>query len=60
MSNKQKDELLKAQELCLRKEFSVAIGLNNEYITFCYYEEKLNGNSYFYQDLKENRVLGID
>lgn len=60
MSNKQKEELLKVQELCLRKEFSIAIGLNNEYITFCYNEEKLNGNNYFYQDLKENRVLGID
>ena len=60
MSNKQKKELLKVQELCLRKEFTIAIGLNNDYITFCYDEEKLNGNSYFYQDLKENRVLGID
>jgi hypothetical protein len=60
MSNKQKDELLKIQELCLRKEFAIAIGLNNEYVTFCYDEEKLNGNSYFYQGLKENRVLGID
>ena len=60
MSNKQKEELLKVQELCLRKEFAIAIGLNGDYITFCYDEEKLNGNSYFYQELKENRVLGID
>lgn len=60
MSNKQKEELLKVQELCLRKEFSIAIVLNNDYITFCYDEEKLNGNNYFYQNLKSNRVLGID
>ena len=59
-SNKQKEELLKIQKLCLRKEFSIAIGLNNDYVTFCYDEEKLNGNNCFYQDLKENRVLGID
>lgn len=59
-SKKQKEELLKIQELCLRKEFSIAIGLNNDYVTFCYDEEKLNGNNCFYQDLKENRVLGID
>ena len=60
MSNKQKEELLNIQELCLRKEFSIAISLNNDYITFCYDEEKLNGNNYFYQNLKSNRVLGID
>ena len=59
-SRKQKEELLKLQELCLRKEFSVAIGLSKDYVTFCYDEEKLNGNCYFYRDLKENRVLGID
>ena len=60
MSNKQKEELLKVQELCLRKEFSIAIGLNNDYITFCYDEEKLNGNKFYFSNLKENRVLGID
>ena len=60
MSNKQKDELLKVQELCLKKEFSIAIGLKNEYITFCYDEEKLNQNKFYFKDLKSNKVLGID
>lgn len=59
-STQQKEELLKVQELCLRKEFSVAIGLSNGYVTFCYDEEKLNGSNSFFEDLKENRVLGID
>lgn len=59
-SKKQKEELLKVQELCLRKEFSVAIGLSKDYVTFCYDEEKLNENRNFYLGLKENRVLGID
>ena len=60
MSNKQKTELLKVQELCLRKEFSIAIGLNNEYVTFCYDEERLNTDKFYFSDLKSNRVLGID
>lgn len=60
LSNKQKSELLKIQELCQRREFSVAISLNNEYIYFCYDEEKLNSTDYFYSNLKTNRVLGID
>jgi hypothetical protein len=34
--------------------------LNNEYITFCYDEEKLNKDKFYFSDLKENRVLGID
>ena len=59
-SKKQKEELLKIQALCLRKEFSIAIGLSKDYVTFCYDEEKLNGNCYFYENLRENRVLGID
>lgn len=60
MSNKQKSELLKVQNLCMKKEFSVAIGLNSEYISFCFDEEKLNKDQFFFSDLKENRVLGID
>ena len=59
-SRKQKEELFKVQELCLRKEFSIAIGLGKDYVTFCYDEEKLNGNCYFYKGLTENRILGID
>lgn len=43
-SKKQKEELLRVQELCLRKEFSIAIGLSKDYVTFCFDEEKLNGN----------------
>jgi len=38
-SRKQKEELLKVQEFCLRKEFSVAIGLSKDYVTFCFDEE---------------------
>ena len=60
MSNKQKQELLKVQELCQQKKFSVAIILDNENICFCYNEQKLNSTNYFYSDLKKNRVLGID
>ena len=59
-SKKQKEELLRVQELCLRKEFSVAVGLSKDYVTFCYDEEWLNGCRHFYNNLKENRVLGID
>ena len=59
-SKKQKDELLRVQELCLRKEFSVAVGLSKDHVTFCYDEEWLNGNKNFYNNLRENRVLGID
>ena len=59
-SAKQKEDLLKIQELCLRKEFSVAVGLSKDHVTFCYDEEWLNGNKNFYLGLKENRILGID
>lgn len=59
-SNKQKDELLKVQELCLKKDFAVAISLNNNYISFCFDEERINKEQFYFKDLKENRVLGID
>jgi len=59
-SKKQKEELLKIQELCLRKEFSIAVGLSKDHVTLCFDEEWLNGNKNFYSNLKENRVLGID
>lgn len=59
-SRKQKEELVKVQELCLRNEFSIAISLNNNYVSFCYDEEELNKNKFYFDDLKENRVLGID
>lgn len=32
----------------MKKEFSVAVGLGNEYVTFCFDEEKLNGDNCFY------------
>ena len=60
LSNKQKQELLKVQELCRQKEFSITISINNENIYFCYDETKLNSNTYFYSCLKSSRVLGID
>lgn len=60
LSNKQKQELLKVQELCQRKEFSIAISFNNKNIYFCYDEIKLNSTKYFYSNLKHNRILGID
>ena len=41
-SNKQKEELLKVQELCLKKEFALAISLNNDYVSFSFDEEKIN------------------
>lgn len=59
-SAKQKEELLKVQEQCLRKEFSVAISFSDEFISFCYDEEKLNKEQFFFKDLKCNRVIGID
>ena len=59
-SKKQKEELMQAQELCLKKEFAVAISLNNNYVSFCFDEEKINKDQFFFKNLKENRVLGID
>ena len=44
----------------MKNEFSIAIGLSKDHITFCYDEEWLNGNRCFYSNLKENRILGID
>ena len=41
-SKKQKEELMQVQELCLKKEFAVAINLNNDYVSFCFDEEKIN------------------
>ena len=41
-SDKQKEELLKVQELCLKKEFALAISLNNDYVSFSFDEEKIN------------------
>lgn len=59
-SAKQKEELLKVQELCSKKEFSVAISFNDMFISFCYDEEKLNKEQFFFKDLKCNRVIGLD
>ena len=59
-SDKQKEELLKVQELCLKREFAVAISLNNDYVSFSFDGEKINKDQFFFKDLKENRVLGID
>ena len=43
-SKKQKEELMQVQELCLKKEFAVAISLNNDYVSFCFDEEKINND----------------
>lgn len=59
-SNKQKAELLLLQDKCDLKEFSVAISLDNNYISFCFDEEKLNQDKKFFKKLKTNRILGID
>lgn len=59
-SKKQKEELMQVQELCLKKEFAVAINLSNDYVNFCFDEEAAHKSSLFFKSLKENRVLGID
>lgn len=51
---------MKVQDLCLKNEFAVAISLNNDYVSFSFDEEAINKDRFFFKDLKENRVLGID
>lgn len=59
-SKKQTAELLTMQELCLQKQFSVAISLDCEHVSFCYDELKLSKGEQRFNELKKNRVLGID
>ena len=52
-------ELNKLNELCYDKKATVSIKLNNEYIWITY-DEKLLCNSVKFNELKDNRVIGLD
>lgn len=52
-------ELNKLNELCLSKKATVSIKLNNEFIWITY-DEKLIDNSLKFNNLKDNRVMGLD
>ena len=52
-------ELNKLNELCYDKKATVSIKLNNEFIWITY-DEKLLCNSVKFNELKDNRVMGLD
>ena len=52
-------ELNKLNELCYDKKATVSIRLNNDYIWITY-DEKLLCNSMKFNELKDNRILGLD
>ena len=52
-------ELNKLNELCYGKKASVLIKLNNDYIWITY-DEKLLDSSMKFNELKDNRVMGLD
>ena len=52
-------ELNKLNELCYDKKATVSIKLNNDYIWITY-DEKLLCNSVKFNELKYNRVMGLD
>lgn len=52
-------ELNKLNELCYNKKATVSIRLNNDYIWITY-DEKLLDNSMKFNELKDNRVMGLD
>ena len=52
-------ELNKLNELCLLKQATVSIKLNNEFIWITY-DEKIINNSLKFNNLKDNRILGLD
>lgn len=56
---KLQNELNILNELCSNKEATVSIKINNDYIWLSY-DEKLISNSLKFNNLKENRVLGLD
>ena len=58
-SKNQFRELSKIQELVDNKQFTLTVSLNNEYIWLTFDESLLNLQEKF-QNLKSNRVLGID
>ena len=52
-------ELNRLNELCYDKKVTVSIRLNNEYIWITY-DEKLLSESVKFNELKDNRVMGLD
>ena len=52
-------ELNKLNELCYNKKATVSIKINNDYIWITY-DEKLLCNSVKFNELKDNRILGLD
>ena len=52
-------ELNKLNELCYDKKATVSIRLNNDYIWITY-DEKLLSKSVKFNELKDNRVMGLD
>ena len=52
-------ELNKLNELCYDKKAAVSIRLNNDYIWITY-DEKLSDSSMKFNELKDNRVMGLD
>ena len=52
-------ELNKLNELCYDKKATVSIRLNNDYIWITY-DEKLLCNSVKFNELKDNRIMGLD
>ena len=53
-------ELNKLNELCYDKKATVSIKLNNDYIWITYDEKLLVDNSVKFNELKDNRILGLD
>ena len=53
-------ELNKLNELCYDKKVTVSIKLNNEYIWITYDEKLFVDNSVKFNELKNNRVMGLD
>ena len=56
---KLQNELNKLNELCYDKKSTVSIRLNNDYIWITY-DEKLLSKSLKFNELKDNRVMGLD
>ena len=52
-------ELNKLNELCYNKKATISIRLNNDYIWITY-DEKLLCNSMKFNELKDNRIMGLD
>ena len=52
-------ELNKLNELCYDKKVTISIKLNNDYIWITY-DEKLLDNSMKFNEMKDNRVMGLD